>query len=555
MRRASLALCAALLSALALGLYARLGRADFAIGFAMLVPWLAAQDAMRTLRGALALGMFFCLAFTLVVFGWFAVAIAGYTGAPAAAGWLALAALAPLLLQPQVLACACARHVARRRGAQAARLACLNACAWVGAEWLLPKLFADSLGHGLLPSPWLRQAADLAGVGGLSFAILLVNECVLAAARALASAGPLRARLRALAPPAAAGLALLAALALYGALRLQALERELASAPRLSAALVQADISHYGSLARRVGTFDAVASILERHLALSHQALERAPLDLLIWPETVYPTTFGAPKSEDGAAFDRALAGLVAQSGVPLVFGSYEAEGDHEYNAAIFLEPAGAGRVDFDTYRKAALFPLTERVPFWLDTPWLRARWPWLGRWRAGDGARVIPLHLADGREIRVAPLVCYDATTPRLAREAARAGAELIVTLSNDSWFAEGGGPRLHLAVSAFRSLETRRAQLRATNTGISAAILPSGELIGRAEVHEQAALLAEVPVAAPAPTLVVAWGDWIGPLSLALSAALLAPPRRASGPGKRRTPRAPRPPRRVDRGAERAR
>lgn len=493
------------------------------------MPWLAALDGARSWRSALAQGLLFCVAFTLCVFGWFAVAINGYADAPAPLGWLILLLLAPLFLQPQAWIFALVRHAARWRGAGPVRLALTSAGAWLGAEWLLPKLFADSLGHGLLPSPWLRQAADLAGVGGLTFALLLANECVLLSVRALRAGSG-----RMLATPAATGLALVAALALYGALRTRALEREMAGAPRLTAALVQADISHYGALASQVGTFDAVAAILEAHVALSHEALAAGPLDLLVWPETVYPTTFGAPKSADGAAFDRALAAFVAGVRVPLVFGAYEADGAREYNAALFVEPANDGRVEFDSYRKASLFPLTERVPAWLDSPRLRERWPWLGRWEAGDGTRVLPLRLADGREIQVAPLVCYDATAPPLAREAVRAGAELIVTLSNDSWFAEGGGPRLHLAVSAFRSLETRRSQLRATNTGISAAILPTGEIVAQAGVHERRAVVATVPVVAPAPTLALMWGDWLGPAALALAAAGLAlpplPARRAS-------------------------
>ncbi len=516
-------------SALALGLYAQLERPGFALGFVMLVPWLAAQDTTQTLRGALAGGLCFCVAFSFVVFAWFATAIAGYTGAPQAIGWIALALLAPSLLQPQVLVFVAARHVARRRGAGAMRMACTGAFAWVGAEWLLPKLFADSLGHGLLPAPWLRQAADLAGVGGLTLALLLVNECGLAATRALAAGGAPRERLRALARPTGIGTALVLALASYGVLRLRALDSELAGTPQVVAGFVQADIAHYGSLAQRVGTFDAVASILEAHLALSHQLLEAAPIELLVWPETVYPTTFGAPKSEEGAGFDRALAGFVAGTRVPLVFGAFDEEGGAEFNAAIFLSPAREGQVDFEAYRKATLFPLTERVPAWFDSPAMRQRMPWLGSWTPGAGARVIPLRLADGRELRIAPLICYDATTPRVARDAARAGANLIVTLSNDSWFAEGGGPRLHLAVSAFRSLETRRAQLRATNTGVSAAILPDGEIVARADVHERTALAATLPVFAARPTLAVAWGEWLGPVCLCLGVVSLALPGRA--------------------------
>jgi apolipoprotein N-acyltransferase len=135
-----------------------------------------------------------------------------------------------------------------------------------------------------------------------------------------------------------------------------------------------------------------------------------------------------------------------------------------------------------------------------------------------------------------VAPLICYDATVPWLARDAARDGAELIVTLSNDSWFARGGGPRLHFAVSGFRSLETRRAQIRVTNTGISAGILPSGELVALAGVHERTALVATLPVFRARTTLAVAWGDWLGPLSAGLAVLGLVLP--VSGSTRSRTP-----------------
>jgi apolipoprotein N-acyltransferase len=112
----------------------------------------------------------------------------------------------------------------------------------------------------------------------------------------------------------------------------------------------------------------------------------------------------------------------------------------------------------------------------------------------------------------------------PELAIAAVREGADLIVTLSNDSWFALGQGPNQHLAVSAFRSLETRRAQVRATNTGISAVISPTGELIAVAGVHERTALVASVPVGSRSGTLMLTWGDWFRPVALAAGLVLLA-------------------------------
>jgi apolipoprotein N-acyltransferase len=149
---------------------------------------------------------------------------------------------------------------------------------------------------------------------------------------------------------------------------------------------------------------------------------------------------------------------------------------------------------------------------------------PWLGAWQR-DGRQVVDLALRDGRTLRVAPLICYDAVYPDLAREEVRRGGELFVTLSNDSWFATGGGPRLHLVVSAFRSIETRRPQLRVTNTGISAVIDATGELVATAGVHERAALRGRVYPERAATTLVLALGEWLGPVSLAASVAMLLP------------------------------
>src|SRR6185369_2613912 len=103
-----------------------------------------------------------------------------------------------------------------------------------------------------------------------------------------------------------------------------------------------------------------------------------------------------------------------------------------------------------------------------------------------GPGARVLPLRAA-GREIPVLPMICLDDVDPTLGSEGARLGAELILTMSNDSWFMEHSeGAWLHLVVAAFRSIETRLPQLRVTSNGISAVIDPTGAIVSSAAVGE---------------------------------------------------------------------
>jgi apolipoprotein N-acyltransferase len=497
-----IAVAGAAASALLLGVYALVDGGSFALGFVALVPWILGLERARGVGAVLGSAALLAMGMAATAFHWFPGAVSGYAGASPAAGWIALLALAPIVVEPQLLCAALARHLARRRGAAAAFV-----LVYTGAEWALPKLFADTLGVGLYPEASLRGAADLAGVRGLTLVVLVANEGVVAL---------LRRRVR----PALAAAALVAAAWTYGAWRQARVSREVAAAPTARAGIVQASIGKYDKLAAVQGTGAAVAAILDTHFELSERLLGEGPLDVILWPETMYPTTFGAPKSDEGAAFDRAIAGFVARHRVPLVFGAFDADAGGEYNAMFLLEPEGEG-LDLAVYRKSLLFPMTERVPAWLDGGWLRARLPWAGRWRPGPGARALPLTLA-GRERLVAPLICYEVTETGYVAAGARAGAELLVTLSNDAWFPTEDGPRLHLLTAAFRSVETRRPQLRATNSGLSALILPTGELVSVTGFGARAAIRVEVPLVAPADTLVVRFGDWAG--APCLAAGLLA-------------------------------
>lgn len=521
-------------SAALLGLYACGDRA-WVLGFVALVPWLLASNATRSIVGALRDGWLMGVAFVATVFFWFGAALDAYTGIGTVPAVLTLCALAPLL-QPQVVVFAVVRHlVGRRHGAVLRALA--GASAWVACEWLWPKLLGDTLGHGLLPASWLRQVADLGGAAGITFLLILVNEAL---TQAMVQR---REGIRAVLRPLAFAVALPALMAGYGALRLSTIEAALgAPAPAMRVAMVQANIVDYERLRRERGTYAVVREVLDTHFALSRAAIEHHHADALLWSETIYPTTFGHPRSDDGAALDREIRDFAAAANVSLVFGTYDRDDAGEYNAVAFLAP-GAGLVG--TYRKTYPFPLTEHVPAWLDGPLLRHWLPWTGTWQPGSGARVMPLRAADGRELNVVPLICLDDVRPGLAIDGARLGAQAIIGLSNDAWFTEYPiGARLHLAVAAFRSIETRLPQLRVTTNGLSAFVDPTGEVLASTRMGDRAVLAGEVPLRDPPPTLIVRWGDWVGTaagaflLSLAVAGIVRAWRARGANTGRRTSP-----------------
>ena len=391
----------------------------------------------------------FSVAYVLAVFPWFASGIAAYTGTPTVDRVRAARASRPLL-QPQLLVYAAVRRLLRSdAGVTGLRAALAGALLYVGAEWAWPKLLGDTIGHGLV-----RGVAHAAGGRSRRRARAHVRAAARQRVRASGGAGArdgAHAVARAAAARERAGClrrcARARARGLWRAAPRPAARagpsRRRCSRPASSRPTSAATASSPASsepTTRRARSSTRTSRSRARLLA-------RAPLDLLVWPETVYPTTFGTPKTPEGARARRrdrrasSRARRCRSSSAPTT--STRATSSTPRSSSSRPE---SGRLEFETYRKASLFPLTERVPALLESERVRRWLPWLGTWKPGAGAQVTSLALADGRRLQVAPLICYDAVTPTLAIEAVRAGAELIVTLSNDAWFATGEGPHLHL-------------------------------------------------------------------------------------------------------------
>jgi apolipoprotein N-acyltransferase len=108
-------------------------------------------------------------------------------------------------------------------------------------------------------------------------------------------------------------------------------------------------------------------------------------------------------------------------------------------------------------------------------------------------------------------------------------------LSLANDGWFGDSQEPLVHLAVARLRAVEHRRYLVRATNSGISAAVDPLGRVVARSRLLAAENLRASVRMLDGGPTVYGRAGDWPGALAAGVALLMLAlrrPPARAQLP-----------------------
>jgi apolipoprotein N-acyltransferase len=358
-------------------------------------------------------------------------------------------------------------------------LGVLLPAAWVSLELLLA-YFSDlafpwfPLGLALARHPAWAQVADLSGVHGLSVWIAATNGLLADAwLAAVPAGGPghksggwrTAIRRRGVIVPVVILVVMAAAVRGYGAWRLHTVVLH----PLARIGIVQPDISEDEKMQRAMqGRFIVpLAAMTRQEEAKDHPAL-------MLWPETALPDFL--TRRPDWADSLRALA---RDASTPILFGMLDftstGPGPNDwqyYNAAALVDSAGRLGTQA-TYHKRYLVPIVERVPF-LNPRWFSGM-QYFGGFGRGTSAQ--PFALPFGK---VGVLICYESIFPQQSRAYRRAGADVIVNLTNDAWFGQGTAPYQHESHLRLRAIETRVGIVRAANTGISEYIDPLGRPSG---------------------------------------------------------------------------
>lgn len=452
------------------------------LAFVALAPFLALLDRV-TPRQAAAWGLAWGMAAHWAEAAWVLPAMSYYYAQPM---WFAVAfgVASSLLYRGLHYAAFAAAACWLTRGRHGAPRAVLLAATWTAFELLRARgPTADPwllLGYAFVPVPTLLQAADLGGIYLLSFALALGNAAV----------ADLVLGHRRLAPMAVATAAVLGLVA-YGTWRLGSAHAD--GAP-VSVAVVQGN-NDVGAQWR--AEYYGVG--LPRYLALSRAVAARAHPQLLIWPESAV-TSFLAREPRHLAAIE----GLLRDSGATLVVGAPHVE-DPDPAVPTFYNSAFAVTADGIQARadKQRLLPFAEYFPLRFIA-FLRRHFGRVRSFAVGETAGVLPTPLGP-----TAVVICFEGVFPELVRARMRDGATALINLSNDGWLGRGSGPAQHLAMVVPRAVEQRTWLIRATTTGVSALIDPTGV------VHQATPLFAEAVVTgavvpAAGRTLYHRWGDW---------------------------------------------
>ena len=408
------------------------------------------------------------------------------------AAWLGLSSL--LALQWAIWGAGC--YFLKKTGAFFPFLA---ACGWVALEWLHQTIAFYGLGFPWLlfgytqwNIPQVLYIASFTGVYGLSFLLTFVGSSI---GWCFALPGLKRGMWQLVL--AAGVFVLVYTLGGHMQNRYARFMKNPHSLLTVQTALLQPNIDQYKKWTPQYE--DEIA----RTLQTMGESLSGKDIYLAIWPESVVPGSLTDPRYY-------ALFSQIGQSsGAYQILGSNvsSTQDEPQYVGAYLLPPQTDS---LSVYRKVKLVPFGEFIPFagivnlfLKDVDVMGA----LGSFTPAPN----PQPLLDAGGIKLGLGICYESIFPQLWRAHTRAGAQLLVNITNDAWFFNTAAPYQHLSANVLRAVENGRPVLRAANTGFSAYIDAFGNIRSLSGLFTQEIITSSVPLSVwDRNTFYVKWGDW---------------------------------------------
>ena len=393
-----------------------------------------------TVRQAGLLGLAWGLGCFGVGVSWVYVSLSQFSGLPPALSVIATAIFCCYLaLYPALAGVLFSRWRTPISGANPHRRnILLFAALWMLTEWLRGNLLTGfpwlSLGYSQSPPSPLAGYASVVGVYGVGTMVALVAALLATGWRSLRH------------------LVVIALIMGVGAL-LARMDWTTPVGKPLSVNLLQGNVPQGIKWSPEQISFS-----VQTYVDLASPQLGQRPAALTVLPETALPLFLNSVPADVLRALTQSGDAVV---GVPV------ATNDGGYaNAAVAVAPT----LSMQAYAKRHLVPFGEYAPPGFNWFFKLLRIPMSG-FSPGQSSPP-PLAIANQR---ISPNICYE---DLFGEELLYAlpQATLLLNLSNTAWFGDSLAQPQHLQIAQMRALETGRVMLRATNTGMTAMILPNG-------------------------------------------------------------------------------
>ena len=135
----------------------------------------------------------------------------------------------------------------------------------------------------------------------------------------------------------------------------------------------------------------------------------------------------------------------------------------------------------FQTFDKKILVPFGEFLPF---RKYLNFMEIISGKidFQKGTIERI----LTTTDNLKILPIICYEIGFEKIFKNINNKEIDILVNITNDSWFGTRSGPYQHFYISRIKALVANKPLLRVSNNGISGIIDNNGKIIQSSKLNE---------------------------------------------------------------------
>ena len=196
--------------------------------------------------------------------------------------------------------------------------------------------------------------------------------------------------------------------------------------------------------------------------------IDNSQSDYIIFAENNFPYLIDKDNLSDLSPF--------IKDNKKVIIGATTSKDGNYYNSFFLLE-----KNNIQYFDKKILVPFGEFLPF---RQYLNFMEKISGSidFKKGNTERI----LTTTDNLNILPIICYEIIFDNIFIDINKKDVDILVNITNDSWFGSRFGPYQHFYISRIKALIANKSLIRVSNNGISAIIDNNGKIIKSSKLNE---------------------------------------------------------------------